>query len=158
VTTRPQRQPAPRDILAGSIFLVIGLAFAIGATSYDLGTPARMGPGAFPFVLGGLLAIFGGVTIAKGLVAGETDPIGLIPWRAIVLVVGAILFFGATVRGLGLVPSLFVSILLTSLASRQTRIVMAVAIATGLTALCVLIFVVALQLRLSLLGPWLGGV
>jgi hypothetical protein len=45
--------------------------------------------------------------------------------------------------------------LLTALASSRTSILAAVAIAAGLTVLCVLIFVVALQLRLPLFGPWL---
>jgi len=116
-----------------------------------------MGPGAFPFVLGGLLTIFGGVVIAKSLVAGDGEAIGAIPWRAIVLILGGILFFGATVRGLGLVPSLFVAVLMSALASQQARLVAALATAVGLTIMCILIFVVALQLRLPLIGPWLGG-
>lgn len=154
---RPQLRPDRRDLLSGAVFLVLGLAFAIGATSYDLGTPSRMGPGAFPFVLGGLLTIFGGVVIAKSLVAGDGEAIGAIPWRAIVLILGGILFFGATVRGLGLVPSLFVAVLMSALASQQARLVAALATAVGLTIMCILIFVVALQLRLPLIGPWLGG-
>jgi hypothetical protein len=32
-----------------------------------------------------------------------------------------------------------------------------VVIAASLTALCILIFVYVLQLRLSLFGPWVGG-
>jgi len=49
-----------------------------------------------------------------------------------------------------------VTALLTALASYRTSILAAVAIAAGLTVLCVLIFVLALQLRLPLLGPWLS--
>ena len=67
----------------------------------------------------------------------------------------AVLFFGLTVRGLGLVPATAVTALLTALASSRTSILAAVAIAAGLTVLCVLIFVLALQLRLPLFGPWL---
>jgi len=36
-------------------------------------------------------------------------------------------------------------------------VIPAVVIAASLTALSVLIFVVLLQLRLPLVGPWLGG-
>jgi hypothetical protein len=53
------------------------------------------------------------------------------------------------------VPATAVTALLTALASSRTSILAAVAIAAGLTVLCVLIFVVALQLRLPLFGPWL---
>ena len=66
------------------------------------------------------------------------------------------LFFGLTVRGLGLVPATAVTALLTALASYRTGILAAVAIAAGLTVLCVLIFVLALQLQLPLFGPWLS--
>ena len=99
-----------------------------------------------------------GISIAvKGFVAGEGGDLGTVPWRSLVLLIAAILFFGATVRDLGLVPALFVSVLLAALAGRGVRVLPAVVIAASLTALSVLIFVVALQLRLSLIGPWLGG-
>jgi len=157
MTARPQRRPSRQDILIGAVFVVLGAGFAIGATDYGLGTPADMGAGAFPFVLGLLLALFGGITIVKGIVAGETDPIGPVPWRAIALIAGGVLFFGATVRGLGVAPAVFVAVLLSAFASERTRPLGALAIAAGLTVVCVAIFVLALQLRLPLIGPWLGG-
>ncbi|MFG1694377.1 hypothetical protein [Nonomuraea sp. NPDC049309] len=36
------------DVLAGAIVIVTGGAFAAGALGHDLGTPPRLGPGAFP--------------------------------------------------------------------------------------------------------------
>ena len=157
MTTRPERRPSRQDLLAGSTFVVLGLAFAIGAMSYRLGTPSEMGPGAFPFVLGILLATFGGITVVKGLVAGEDEPIGTIPWRAIALISAGVMFFGLTVRGLGVGPSVFGAVLLAAFASTRTRPLGGIAIAAGLTVLSVVIFVFALQLRLPLIGPWLGG-
>ena len=150
-------QRARKDLLAGAVFAGFGLAFAITSTTYDIGTPLRMGPGFFPLVLGGILVVLGVSIAVKGLVAGEGGDVGPVPWRALVLLLAAIVFFGFTVRDLGLVPALFVSVLLAALAGRGVRIVPAVVIAAGLTALSVLIFVVLLQLRLPLVGPWLGG-
>lgn len=150
-------QRARKDLLAGAVFAGFGLAFAITSTTYDIGTPLRMGPGFFPLVLGGILVVLGVSIAVKGLVAGEGGDVGPVPWRALVLLVAAILFFGFTVRDLGLAPALFVSVLLAALAGRGVRIVPAVVIAASLTALSVLIFVVLLQLRLPLVGPWLGG-
>ena len=150
-------QKARKDLLAGAVFAGFGLAFAITSTTYDIGTPLRMGPGFFPLVLGGILVVLGVSIAVKGLVAGEGGDVGPVPWRALVLLVAAILFFGFTVRDLGLAPALFVSVLLAALAGRGVRIVPAVVIAASLTALSVLIFVVLLQLRLPLVGPWLGG-
>ena len=148
---------AVTDILAGLIFVAFGLAFAIASLRYELGTPLRMGPGYFPLVLGGILVLLGLFIAGKGLIpsSGAEGRFGSVPWRALILLVVAVLFFGLTVRGLGLVPATAVTALLTALASYRTGILAAVAIAAGLTVLSVLIFVVALQLRLPLFGPWL---
>jgi hypothetical protein len=158
MTAPPQRRPSRQDLLIGAVFLVLGVGFAVGATDYGLGTPAAMGAGAFPFVMGILLTLFGGITVVKGVVAGEAEPIGPVPWRAIALIVGAVLFFGLTVRGLGVAPAVFVAVLLSAFASERTRPLGAFLIAAGLTVVSVLVFVIALQLRLPLIGPWLGGV
>jgi hypothetical protein len=146
---------ALKDVLAGSVFIVFGLAFAVVSLTYDVGTPLRMGPGYFPLVLGGILVILGLLIIAKGFAAGEGEAIGMIPWRPAILIVAAFVFFGITVRGLGLVPSLFVTTMLSAFADDQVSVPMALLIATGLTTLCVLVFVFALQLRLPLIGTWI---
>jgi Tripartite tricarboxylate transporter TctB family len=145
------------DILAGLIFVAFGLAFAVTSLSYELGTPLRMGPGYFPLVLGGILVLLGLLIVGKGFISGSDaeERLGSVPWRALFLIVVAVLFFGLTVRGLGLVPATAVTALLTALASYRTGILAAVAIAAGLTVLCVLVFLVALQLRLPMFGPWL---
>jgi hypothetical protein len=148
---------AVTDIVAGLIFVAFGLAFAITSLSYELGTPLRMGPGYFPLALGGILVLLGLLIVGKGFIsgAGAEERLGSVPWRALFLIVLAVLFFGLTVRGLGLVPTTAVTALLTALASYRTGILAAVAIAAGLTVLCVLVFLVALQLRLPMFGPWL---
>jgi hypothetical protein len=148
---------AVTDILAGLIFVAFGLAFAITSLSYEIGTPLRMGPGYFPLALGGILVFLGLLIVGKGFISSSSAEgrLGSVPWRGLFLIVAALLFFGLTVRGLGLVPATAATALLTALASYRTGILAAVAIAAGLTVLCVLIFVVALQLRLPLFGPWL---
>ena len=151
------QQRAIRDVLAGLIFVAFGAAFAITAATYEVGSALRMGPGYFPILVGGLTVFFGVLVIAKGILVGESGEVGEIPWRAIALVLGAVLFFGFTVRGLGLVPAIFVTALMSSFASRTTTLKAGPLIAAGLTILCVLVFVVALRLRLPLFGPWLGA-
>jgi hypothetical protein len=146
---------AIKDILAGLTFVAFGLAFSVLALGYQVGTPVRMGPGFFPLVLGVLLAIIGAVVAVKGFLANEGEAIGIVPWRALGLIVAAVLFFGLTVRGLGLIPSTFFAALMATFASRRTGVVAAVLITVGLTVLCFLIFVLALRLRLPLIGPWI---
>lgn len=151
----PQVRLALKDVLAGGIFIVLGAIFALGSLTYDLGTPARMGPGYVPLLLGLVLVGLGILIIAKGFIAGTGEAIGDVDWRALVLITVALLFFGLTVRGLGVVAALFGASLLTALARSQTSPREALLIATGLTAVAVLIFIVALQLRLPLVGNWI---
>ena len=148
---------ARKDLLAGATFVVFGLAFAITAATYEIGTALRMGPGFFPLVLGSLLVVLGVLIAVKGFFAADSDEIGPVPWKALALLVGALLFFGYTVRGLGVVPALFGTIFLSALAGHRARVIPAVVIAASLTALSVLIFIIALQLRLAYFGPWLQG-
>lgn len=146
---------APRDLVSGAVFILIGLAFATGALDYNIGTPARMGPGFVPLLLGGLLAALGAAIVVKGFVAGEGEAMGHVSLRAVVLVVASFIFFGLTVRGLGVVPALFGTVLIAALARDRTSPLAALLMAAGLTAASVLIFIVALQLRLPLWGSWL---
>ena len=146
---------ALKDILAGSAFIAFGVAFAGISLTYDVGSTFDMGPGYFPLALGAALALIGVLIIAKGFIAGEGEPISHIPWRSVALLTAAILFFGLTVRGLGLVPALLVTVALAGFSEPRAGVVWPIAISIGITVLSVLIFVVGLQLRLPLLGSWL---
>jgi len=151
-----ERRRSLPDVLAGGIFVLIGGAFVVGSLSYPLGTPLRMGPGYFPLLVGVILAALGLAVVVKGLIAGEVISFGAIPWRAVIVIAVAVVFFGFAVRRLGFVPTSAVTALLTTLASRRMRPLTAVAVAAGLTVAATLIFVVGLQLRIPLWGPWLS--
>ena len=150
-----ERRRGLPDVLAGGIFVLIGGAFVVGSLGYELGSPLRMGPGYFPLMVGAILAGLGLAIVLKGLVAGEVLSFGVVPWRAVALISLALVFFGLTVRRLGFVPTSAVTALLTTLASRRVRLRTAVVVAAALTVASTLIFVVGLQLRIPLLGPWL---
>ena len=153
-----QRRRSITDILAGLIFVAFGAAFGIAATGYEFGTALRMGPGFFPIVLAAALVLLGGAILVKGFLAVAEDAgLGIVAWRAVALLTFAVLFFGATVRGLGLAPALFVTVLVAALASVENTLLQAVAIAVGLTVFCILIFHYALRVAIPLFGPWLGG-
>jgi hypothetical protein len=143
------------DLLAGGIFIAFGVAFALGALDYQVGTPLNMGPGYIPLALGLLLAGLGALIVVKGFIAGSDEPLEGIPWRPLVLITAAVLFFGATVHGQGVVGALLGASLLASLARESTSPLSAVVIAVGLTVVSVAIFVIALQLRIPLFGPWI---
>lgn len=94
-----------KDFFAGLMFLVVGVAFAIGAVDYNIGTGARMGPGYFPMILGVLMSILGLAIAATGLIVetADGDKIGKWAWKQVFFVLAANFAFGILLVG---VPSL----------------------------------------------------
>lgn len=91
-----------KDFFTGLIFLFFGGLAMVVARHYPMGTVMRMGPGYFPSVLGGLLALLGVVIALRALwLRGEAPtPLAL---RPLLLVLGAVLAFALLVHSLGLV-------------------------------------------------------
>ncbi len=110
-----------RDFWSGLMFLVVGVAFAWGATEYSFGTSARPGPGYFPFGLGILLALLGGFVLFKALTLESEggDPIGAIAWRPLLVIIVAIAVFGLALPRLGLAVTLPILIALSALAGDE---------------------------------------
>lgn len=143
------------DLASGAIFVALGGYFALEAMKYDFGTPFRMGPGFMPVVLGGILVALGVAVAATGFGKPDTEAPPAWPWRGIVLVLGTIMFFAATIRGLGFIPVVLISGLATALSSSRNSLPSALVISVGLCVLCMLIFVVGLGLLVPWIGPWL---
>jgi putative tricarboxylic transport membrane protein len=146
---------SPKDILAGLIFAGFGLAFAVGASTYRIGTPERMGPGFYPLLVGSLLVVLAVVIIVRPVEEPDAEPLTPPPWPALALILSALVVFGLAVRGLGLAPSIFIASSLAALASYRTSLPMALLYGLVLTLVSLLIFVVALRLNLPLWGPWI---
>ena len=143
------------DLAAGAMFVAFGAYFALEATRYEFGTPFRMGPGFMPIVLGAVLIALGMAVAAKGFGKPDEEAAPPWPWRGLVLVLGTIIFFAATIRGLGFVPVVLISGFATALSSSRNNLVQALIISVGLCLLCYLIFVVGLGMLVPLVGPWL---
>ena len=113
-----------KDFWSGLMFIVTGLGFAAGATNYSFGTSARPGPGYFPFGLGILLAVLGAVVLFKSLTI-ETeggDPVGAIGWKPLILIVSSVVIFGLALPRLGMIISLPLLILISSLAGDEFKL------------------------------------
>ena len=91
-----------QDFFSGLMFMAVGIAFAWGATTYNVGEAARMGPGYFPLVLGIVLAALGAFIIFESLVVETVDgvPIGAWAWRPLGFIIAANLVFGILIGGL----------------------------------------------------------
>jgi putative tricarboxylic transport membrane protein len=146
----------PKDFFAGLLFLAIAAVFAFGVIELPIGTAFRMGPGYFPLVLTLLLAVLGATILVNGL-RFPGEPIGTVPWRGLLLITMPVIFFGATLKGLGFVPSLALTVFGTTLATRLWDFTYAALTTVSLVAFCWAVFIWGLGLPLSLYGPWVGG-
>ena len=144
-----------RDLICGLLFIAVGLFFAIQSLGLEIGTAFRMGPGYFPLVLAGLLVLLGIIVIIQGTQL-QHEPMGPIAWRGMLFILPAPILFGLTVRGLGFVPSLFLTALLAAFASSKMRPGVALMLVGGLTLFSVIVFSYALGLPFRRFGPWLG--
>lgn len=142
------------DAVAGILFIIVGIAFGVMSLNMELGTSLRMGPGYFPLVLAGLLIVLGGFIVA-GSFKSVAEEMSAHAWRGMLFILPAPIFFGLTVRGLGFVPSIFVTTLIAALASLKMKFMPAVLLSVGVTIFCTLVFSYALGLPFRRFGPWL---
>ena len=134
-----------KDFFAGLLFIAFGaLAVAIGR-GYPLGSAARMGPGYFPVLVGSLLLLVGIVVAARGLSA-KAEGVGRLAIKPLVLVLGAVLLFAATIEKLGLAVAILGVVVVGYLANTRRRPVELIVLALVLTAASVLIFYYGLKL------------
>jgi hypothetical protein len=139
------------------MFLVLGLAFAGLAQRYELGTAQRMGPGYFPTMLGGLLAVLGLVIAIQGLARQARDgAVERFHFGPLVIVLGAVALFGVLLRPAGLVVALLVLIGVSAYASHEFRLREVIPLAAFLVLLVLAVFVWALGMVIPVLPAFLA--
>jgi len=156
-----------KDFYSGLLYTVVGAAFAYGATSYNIGTGARMGPGYFPLLLGTILAIIGGVILFKSLVV-ETptgDRVGSWAWKPLSFIIAGNLLFGVLLGGLpsikfpamGLIVAIYGTTLVVSMAGDKFKLKEVLILATVLSVLSYLAFIVLLKLQFPVWPSFIAG-
>jgi len=143
-----------RDFVGGTLLALVGAAFAIGATGYSFGVPSNPGPGYFPFGLGIILAILGAIVVFGSLTRrtrADGDPVGKIPWRPLICIVGAIVFFGYFLPRWGFLISFPIMIVVTAAGSDEFTWKDAALNAAILTGISYVIFIWGLALNIPLL-------
>ncbi|APO76051.1 TctB family tripartite tricarboxylate transporter protein [Rhizobium etli 8C-3] len=141
------------NVICGALLVATGAFFAIQSYSLDLGTTLRMGPGYFPLLLSAVLIILGAVVFVQAIrVHGE--PMGPFAWRGMLFILPAPIFFGLTVRGLGFVPSIFLTAFIACFASHRMTVLHAILLSVLLTAFSVGVFSYGLGLPFERFGPW----
>ena len=156
-----------KDFFSGLMFLVVGGGFAWGATTYSVGTSARMGPGYFPLLLGILLGIIGAAIMFKATVVEtvDGDKIGKWAWKQIFFIISANLLFGVLLAGLpsfgvpamGLIVAIYGLTFVASLAGEHFRVKEVFILATVLAAGSYAAFVWALKLQFPVWPSFIVG-
>ena len=156
-----------KDFFAGLMFMGVGVAFAWGATTYNVGTGARMGPGYFPLMLGILLALIGAVVTFKSLVV-ETiggDKIGKWAWKPLFFIIMANLVFGALLAGIpaiklpafGMIVAIYALTFVASMAEPGWKFKDTFILATVLAVGSYVAFVLALKLQFPVWPEFITG-
>ena len=163
-TNGPVRSPLD---VAGGIFLLALAALGFGG-GYNLpfGTLSGIGSGLLPKVVATLVGAFGILLICQGLI-WEGDRLERWHARGHIFVLGAVLLFAVVIRGstltlggfaglptlasvrvppLGLVVAGPLTIMFSSLASNETRVVEVIIFSVVMTLFCGLLFKELLQL------------
>ena len=145
-----------KDLLAGLMFIVIGVVFFVGAYNYQMGTAARMGPGYFPRILGGVMAVLGFIVAGIGLKNqaqwAATDGIGW-TWKPVIILTAAVVLFGATLPSLGMVIAIILLTIISGIAAHDKNYRELAIITVIMCLFCAAVFVWGLKLQMKLF-PW----
>ncbi|GAA4427761.1 tripartite tricarboxylate transporter TctB family protein [Acidovorax lacteus] len=161
------RIKSQKDFFSGLMFMGVGGAFAWGATQYNIGTGARMGPGYFPLMLGILLAVIGAIITVKATITetADGDKIGKWAWRPLIFVLGANVAFGILLGGIpslgipamGLIVAIYALTFIASLAGSQFKALEVFILATVLAVGSYAAFVLALKLQFPVWPSFIAG-
>jgi hypothetical protein len=156
-----------KDFFSGLMFMAVGVAFAWGASTYNVGTGARMGPGYFPLMLGVLLAILGAAIVLESMVVETEDgeKIGKWAWKPLFFIITANLVFGVALGGLpkagipamGLIVGIYALTFIASLAGEDFKLKEVVLLATVLAIMSYLAFIVLLKLQFPVWPTFITG-
>ena len=156
-----------KDFFSGLMFMGVGVAFAWGATTYNVGNGARMGPGYFPLYLGVLMAILGAAITFKALTVESVggDKIGKWAWKPLILIILANLVFGVCLGGLpsigipalGMIAGIYLLTFIASAAEAGWKVKNTFILATILAAGSYVAFVMALKLQFQVWPAFITG-
>lgn len=138
------------EILAGLVWVAIGIASVVIARGYDFGTITRMGPGFVPTMLGILLILFGLVAAWQGRVLPKV-PLD-IRLRPFAFIIGGIIVWVLLIDRAGFVPSTMALILISAQAEREITWIEAISLAAGMTVVGYLIFIRGIGIPIAAFG------
>lgn len=147
-----------RDFWSGVMFAVIGIAFTAFSREYETGSPARMGPGFFPAMLGALMALLGLVILGQSTSRNNEEVhVGRIVWRPLLLILAGTVAFAAALPHLGMMIAVTLLVGISALASHEARWKETFVSIIVLLTLSWLVFVQGLELQFPVWPTFLGN-
>lgn len=134
-----------RSLSGGLMLTGMGLAFGLAAMNMRLGTLMQMGPGFYPLILSAVAFALGVLlTISSfGAEEEEDEPVQI---RSTLAVLGAIAAFALSIRSLGMIPAVFLTVIVAATGDNGSRPVPTLLVAGFCGLAAWLIFVVGLRL------------
>lgn len=139
----------PKDFFSGLMFIAFGTVGIVMAQAYPFGSAARMGPGYFPTLVCGLLIFLGALIMLRGIIL-LGPKVGKFQWRPLLWVLGSIVLFGFGFQSLGMVISIFILIVFSSLGGDDFKTREVLYLAIFLAAGSVMVFVYGLGLQIPI--------
>ncbi len=137
---------SPKDFWAGIMFISIGLFFVVVAqTQYQMGTAVRMGPGYFPTVLGGMLAVLGGIVLFDSFIL-DGEKVARFHFRPLLFILASSLAFAYLLKPLGLVLASIALIFVSAFGGHEFKWKEVAILSAVLVVFAVVVFVKGLTL------------
>lgn len=143
-----------RDLIGGGLVLLAGVAAMYHSlTAFNVGTAARMGPGYFPALVGGLLALCGVIMLISALL--RSGPLPTFEWRPLFWISLSTLSFALLLVPFGLVPAIIVQTVLAGISDSKLSWKGSFALGGALSVGATLIFKMGLGMVVPVLAwPW----
>lgn len=143
-----------RDFWAGIMFLAFGVLFMVWSREYQMGTAAKMGPGYFPTVLGGIMAVLGLIIVigayAKSNPETRVERVGL---KEIFLVLLGVAAFAALLNYLGMMLAIIIMTFIAASASHEFKFKETAINSIAMCVLAYLCFVYGLEVQMPTWPP-----
>lgn len=145
----------PKDLWTGLFYIALGAGAVFIARDYEMGSTLRMGAGYVPTLLGYALCVVGILAVLRAFLR-RGERIEPLAWKALALVLGSVVVFGFLARGAGLLPAVFLLVVISAIASPSAKRIQTLSIAAGTAIFAWLVFTRALGVPLQALGSWFG--
>jgi hypothetical protein len=144
-----------RDILAGLLCLGAGIGALAEARGYSIGSPTQVGPGFYPAILGGLLALVGLLITVSAFVGATSAEAGeALPerpdWRGWACIIAGVLVFIGLAWTSGLAPAIFGTVFISALGDRSATLRGSLLLALGMAITGTVLFGYLLGINMPL--------